>query len=449
MLKSRFRLGRTAAWIFGQFAGLASNCRGNITVMTALAMPVLVGSFSVGVETSSWYLQERGMQNAADAAAIAAATNAGANYDVEAKGVAAQYGFQDGVNNITVTATNTAACPAGGNNCYGVTISSLLPIYLAQVVGFHGNGTLNGSPAVNVRAVAVAARSQVPRQYCLLSLNSIGVGILANGVPKADMAGCNVMSDSSATCNGHDLGADFGDAHITDNGCGVTQESDVPTLPDPYGNLAANIPANPCASYPQEPAKKKDPALPASNLWSGAKALAGNQFICGDLQLTADVTIDAPTGAVLVIENGQLDTNGHKITTTNGSGVTIVFSGTNDAGYTHAPTGGGTLDIAAPTSGVWSGVAMYQDPAITTGVDIAAAGNSPTWDITGLVYLPHSNVTFSGAVNKSSNGHSCFAMVVNDVTINGTGSILEHGDCAAAGLNMPTGSVLGRGELVT
>jgi hypothetical protein len=85
---------------------------------------------------------------------------------------------------------------------------------------------------------------------------------------------------------------------------------------------------------------------------------------------------------------------------------------------------------------------------LTSGVDISAAGNSPTWDITGLVYLSQSNVQFSGAVNRSSFGASCFVLVVNSVLINGTGSILETGGCTAAGLNMPTAQVPSRGELV-
>jgi hypothetical protein len=106
------------------------------------------------------------------------------------------------------------------------------------------------------------------------------------------------------------------------------------------------------------------------------------------------------------------------------------------------------LDISAPTTGAWKGVAIYQDPSLTSGIDVSAAGNSPTWDITGLVYLPHASVTFSGAVNKASNGQSCFALVVDNVTINGTGSILANGQCAAAGLALPTGNVPGRGQLV-
>ena len=87
---------------------------------------------------------------------------------------------------------------------------------------------------------------------------------------------------------------------------------------------------------------------------------------------------------------------------------------------------------------------------LTNGVDLSAAGNSPTWDLSGLVYLPHSSVTFSGAVNKSSNGYSCFAMVVDNVTVNGTADIFGgNSQCAQQGLLMPTNQVSGRGMLVS
>ena len=90
-------------------------------------------------------------------------------------------------------------------------------------------------------------------------------------------------------------------------------------------------------------------------------------------------------------------------------------------------------------------------PELNSGVNITAAGNSPTWNISGAVYLPESIVTISGAVNKSSNGQSCFVMIMDQVTINGTGDILANSNgnkCAAAGLTMPTGTVPGRGQLV-
>jgi Flp pilus assembly protein TadG len=441
------RLGLAA---FGRcLTQLAKGRRGNVTVLMAFLLPALLGALGLGFEVANWYMTTRAMQNAADSAATAAATNGGSTYGAEAKAVAAQYGYLDGSNNVTVTASDAAACPSGGNTCYSVTINTLVPIFLAEIVGYNGDAMVAGVHNKRLTATAVAQRSTTPVQYCVLALASSGAeGIRTNGAPKANMAGCNVMSNTTATCNGHNLNADNGDAHGTNNGCGVVENSNVPVVADPYAGLAGNIPKNTCGSYPLEPAKPKDPALPAGNQWSGSKTLSGNVMVCGDQQLTGNVTINAPAGAVLVIENGQLDTNGFILTTSSGSALTVVFSGDNSGSYTHAPTGTGTLDIAAPTTGSWAGVAIYQDPSLTSGVDISAAGNSPTWNVTGLVYLPHASVTLSGAVNKSSNGQSCFVLVADNVTVNGTGSILSHGGCAPAGLSMPTGTDPGRGQLV-
>jgi Flp pilus assembly protein TadG len=426
--------------------------RGTVAIMFAFLTPVLMGALGLGFETSYWYLIKRDQQNAADAAAIAAATNGGSNYAAEAKAVASQYGYVDGTGHVSVVASNSATCPSGGTTCYSVTITKAVPLFLTQVAGYTGNTTVDGSPGVNVNAVAVAKQQTQQREYCLLALSTVGIDLTSNGGPQADFSGCSIMSNSSAVCHGSNLNADYGDAHLTSTNCGIVPESNVPTLADPYAYLASNIPANTCGSYPQEPVHNNDPALPSSNLWTGSKSLSGNVQMCGDVQLTADVTIDAPAGAVLVIQNGQLDTNGHTLTTSSGSALTVVFTGTSGT-YTHAPTdthngSSGTIDIKAPTSGTWSGVALYQDPNLTSGVDIAAAGNTPTWDVTGLVYLPHSNVTFSGVVNKSSNGADCFVMVAANITINGTGKIVEHGGCGSAGLAMPSGSVPGRGQLV-
>ena len=91
---------------------------------------------------------------------------------------------------------------------------------------------------------------------------------------------------------------------------------------------------------------------------------------------------------------------------------------------------------------------IYQDPKLTSGVNISAAGSSPSWNITGLVYLPHASVTFNGAINKSSYGGSCFVAVVDNLLMKGAADIVPKGGCVAAGLTMPTGSAPGRGQLV-
>lgn len=427
---------------------LLRNRDGNVAVTMALALPVVLGAAGLGIEVTNWLMTQRSMQNAADAAVIAASTNASGNYATEARAVAAQYGFQNGSNGVSVTASSSAACPSGGSNCYSVTITGAVPLILSPVVGFKGDLKLNGEDAKKITATAIATKGTTPRQYCILALASSGAeGLRTNGNPKANLAGCSTMSNTTSTCNGHDLNADYGDAHSTNNGCGVVQTSNLPVVTDPYSGLASSIPSNSCgSSFPQEPTSKKGAALPSSNLWSGTQSWSGNKFICGDLQLTGNTTITSNNG-VLVIVNGRLDTNGFTLKTASGAAATIIFTGSNGS-YTHAPTGGGTIDVKAPTSGTWSGVALYQNPTLTTGVDISAAGNSPAWSITGLVYLPHASVTLSGAINKSSNGASCFVIVVDNMTVNGTGSILTNGGCASAGLNMPSSNIPTRGQLV-
>src|SRR6266404_2697602 len=160
---------------------LREDQRGTVSVMMGFLIIPLVGALGIGFEVSSWYMSGRGMQNAADAAALAAATNGGANYDVEAKAVAARYGFVDGANSITVTASNTATCPGGGNTCYGVTISGAVPLLVSQVVGYQGDTTLNGAAEKRLNAVAVASPT-VPAQLCMIALATSGAaqGIRTN-----------------------------------------------------------------------------------------------------------------------------------------------------------------------------------------------------------------------------------------------------------------------------
>ena len=429
--------------------------RGAVSVIMGILMIPLVGALALGAEVSNWYLITRGMQNAADAAAIAAAINNGANYAVEARAVAAQYGFVNGTNNISVTVSNTAACPGGGNTCYSVAITGYTPLLLAQVVGFNGDVTMNGNPQKKLNAVAVAKAGNGPSDVCLLALASSGVaqGIRTNGAPTGNMNGCNSMSNTAAQCNGSDLGLGISFAVGSNNGCAARQVQNS-ALADPYAYLASNIPplsSSGCGgNYPQESRHGNSYSVAVSNQLSGALSLsAGNNFLCGDQMLTADVTINTPLGqpAVLVVENGQLDLNGHKLTTSSGSAVTLVFSGTNGS-YAHGPADntngpGGVLDITAPTTGAWKGVAVYQDPSLTTGVDVSAAGNSPTWNITGLIYMPHSTLTLKGAIDKSTFGKSCVVMVADNFQISGTGGIMKTdiGQCAQAGLTMPTATI--------
>jgi len=460
-----------AASLMRALVRLRGDQRGTIAVMMALLFPALIGILGLGMEVTNWYMQTRGMQNAADAAVIAAASNATSNYNIEAAAIAANYGFVNGTNNVTVTATDLAACPADPDvtpPCYKVTITSIVSLALVEVVGYKGNAVIDGALMQQLSSAATATKTVIQQPICLLGLDPTGQAVTSNGAPNADFSGCTVMSNSGSSCNGSDLKAFMGVAHATNNGCGVRQHSNAPPVDDPYAALASNIPndlatkcttANPSNPYPQE--NKKGDA--GGVTWSTDRSLSGtadingNTLVCGDLRLTGNVTINAPDGAVLYIQNGSLDLGGYTLQTASGSEVAIVFTGDDSNSYDHVVTdktsgGKGVLDIQAPLSGPFSGVAIYQDPSLTKGVDVDYTGNNPTWKITGLVYMPHASVTISGAINKSANGAVCFVMVANDVTVNGTGAIYAQSPagagCKEAGLNMPKVTIPGRPKLV-
>src|SRR5215469_1134416 len=176
---------------------LWSDERGVTAVIVGLAATLVIAVVGLGIDVVGWYRTDRQMQNAADSAAIAAAENGTASYQNEAKAVAAQYGYVDGVNGVTVAAVNNQNCPDGVNtNCYKVTVAmATAPQFFSQVVGF---------PAPPLTSAAMASGS-VLHKYCLLALAGSGTdpAILSHGAPSADLTDCTVMSNTGASCTGH------------------------------------------------------------------------------------------------------------------------------------------------------------------------------------------------------------------------------------------------------
>lgn len=417
-----------------------------IAPMMALMLVPIVGATAYAVELGSWQYIQRSAQNAADSAALAAAivnSSSGTTSTIEALAAAKKFGYVNGADDVTVTAGSTA-CPAGvvaGSTCYEAIVGTSVPISLSGVLG------LSGNQAIRARAVAVAAGggSGAPvRDVCVWTLNNLQT----NGTPDADLSGCAALSNGNMTCTGNGLDADFAVAGGTVTGTCASQtannlsgQTDLPT--DPYAALASNIPANTCSSYPQAPTGPRSPPLPSSNLISGTRS--GVVKLCGDVRLTGNLTLTG-NATQLVVYNGRLDLNRFTVSTAAGASATVIFSGTNGGAYQHYPvdngtgSGSGVLNIEAPTGATdaFKGVAIYQDPGISTGVNFTYAGNKPAWKITGVIYLPKASVTFSGIVDKADDGVSCQILIAYNATINGTGKIIgDVNNCADAGVDPP------------
>lgn len=430
-----------------------------VSPLMALMIIPIAGATAMATEMGQWYYFQRAMQNAADAAALAAAINDSDNYASEASGAAREFGFIQGQDNTTVQPQAPVPCPDLGINlpddtCYQVNLSKTLPITFSALVGFRGDANSGFAQTIRSSAVATTAGGALTKTTCLWSLGP-GTSLDTNGTPKADLTGCSVFSNGDANCAGNGLSADFAFAVGSITGSCATSTSNQKTgQTPPTDNFAAlkdKIPSDPCSgNYPER--QKKDPILPSGNLL-GSTTTTLPKTMCGDVQLTGDVTLSGDN--TLVIYNGTLDLNGHVLRTADKASVTLIFAGNGTKSSTTAkqavdatrgPTDSsstqrGGLDITAPTSGDWAGVAVYQKPGMGApqawNLDLSYKGNAPFWKISGAVYLPDSNVNFGGIPSKATHGTNCFVLVAYTIRVNGTGIIANSSDCDDYGFDPP------------
>lgn len=437
-------------------------CEGaSISPMFALLLVPLAGSIAYAVELGGMQYVQRSAQNAADAAALAAATNnstTGTTYLMEARGAARPFGYVDGTGNVTVTAA-PVTCPAGtpGTSpvCYEAVITTSFPLTFSRVIGFTGTGG-SGSQTIAARAVATAAGTLggLSSSACLWALGSSGVTLSGDGIPSADLTGCGVMSAGGINCNGSGtMKADYALSGTgPSSGCALTSAGDL----DPTDTNWAPLPADPFASLtPPSTAACGD--NPGENSLSGT--LSGTSLnYCGNVKLTGNVDLTG-TGTVMVIKNGALDLNGFTLKTsgTNAS-TTIIFTGSNTSDRQHYPMSSkaksGTLEIKAPTTGTWANIAMYQDRTLTNRtynpgnkdtVNFEYAGNEPTWNVAGVAYFPKASTTFKGAIGKYGT-MSCFQLIANTIAISGTGLTIADNttaDCSSGGYTIPGATLPG------
>jgi Putative Flp pilus-assembly TadE/G-like len=100
--------------------------RGTVTVLWAIAMPVVLGFIALGIEVSAWYVAQTDLQAATDAAAIATVYSIGGNADLAAvaAGEMARNGFGAGTKlSITVNSPPLSGAYAGDKNAVELIVS--------------------------------------------------------------------------------------------------------------------------------------------------------------------------------------------------------------------------------------------------------------------------------------------------------------------------------------
>jgi Flp pilus assembly protein TadG len=436
-----------------------NNESGQALVFTAVAMVVLIGFAGLGIDMGVLRYQKRLQQTAADAGAIAGASNLdSATLGVSAGAVAAAAGnsFSAGTTGSQVCPTSVpacTACPAGTigsavgsvdvtvNNppCFGphlgdknyveVYVSEVQPTYFMKAVGVP-------SETITARAVATNVSGGGPNSGCLFTLgapsSSIeGVNINGNATLNAPTCGINDNGNFNTKGNALDVSsATFGISGDWDKSgpggtvtCGPTQPNcpatGVPAATVPPFLAQLTPPCNPCIAPGTNP-------TPVTQ--NGVTTYSPGTY--GNLSI-GPATVNFSPGVYIMAGNNGLSIGANATVT--GTGVTFYFTN----GGTLNMVGTPTVNLTAPgSSGQYPGILFYQDPSDTSGPSMG--GNSGnTFD--GVAYFPTANVTFFGH-NTSVDA----AMVVADaITLSGTPTVnLQGASALPAGVTFLTHAVL-------
>lgn len=367
---------------------------GNVSIIFALASPIVIGSAALSVETSYWYFKKHQLQAAADDAAYAAAMelrngSSQAAVTSAAQTAAGQNGYNSATGAIAVQTPPSSGPYAGVGSAVTVTLSQPLQRFFTQV--------FSNTPVVET--ASATANYQTSADACVLALDqSASKGAYFSGSSQLTLTGCVVMSDSfssssvyvwgasslTASCVISSGGVQTKSGGLNDTGCSQPM-TDVPPAPDPFPSLPAPPVASACASG------------------SGGTLQPGTY--CGGLSLKGDVTLQP---GVYVINGGTLDINGNANIT--GSGVTFYLTG----GATVQMNGNATVNLSAPTSGTYSGILFYGDRS-DTGLSETFNGTASS-SMTGTIYFPTDNVTYQG---DFAGAQGCTYIVADTVSWSG------------------------------
>jgi hypothetical protein len=172
----------------------------------------------------------------------------------------------------------------------------------------------------------------------------------------------------------------------------------VSPIADPYAGVPNPIPTG--------------PILSTSN-YSGTQTLNPGVYTNG-IKLTSHANITLSPGTYYIEGNTGLDVAGGATLT--GTGVTLVFTSNN--GSTYAPAtinGGANINLTAPTTGTYAGIAIFGDRQMPTTTNFKFNGGA-TQIFGGAIYVPKGSVQYAGGANATT---GCTQLIADTITFNG------------------------------
>jgi Flp pilus assembly protein TadG len=402
---------------------------GNVLVIGAAALPLLMGAAGLAIDTVQLAFWKRQMQRAADSAALAgahalvqdASTDTAVANDLDEHidldlrqnetPVLTGRVVQPGTFANGTLSTQTCAARAV-SPCY----SQAVQVSLTSQRWLPFMGLFTATPST-IEAAATAAIVQ-SGEYCLIALyDGTDAGVIAKGNPSLDL-GCGIATNSRATSaldiNGAARiratpiaavgGIQGGSWYVGD----TTLQPYSSKIKDPFASIANPSAPTGCSESSvlqitggtAENPILIDPSLPqySGRCWGSwdiqgyAKLAPGNWYV----------------------NNGMLDIKG----SLTGDNVTLIMTGDNSS---WTQNGGGKLSLTAPTSGEYKGIVIFRDRTAgnVVGKEIKINGGADL-TLVGSIYGASTNFWIGGNAELDS---ECIQLVGWKLEFKGGGAI--------------------------
>lgn len=413
-----------------------ARCRsGNAMMLTAVALPALVGAAGYSVDTAQWYMIQREMQHAADQGAIAGAwtlayKDSGSTYTGRAA--------REFANNLGMTTryAGTVSPTVGRGNFQGGTNNSVTVAASATVTLPFSRLLMTGGTRIAVSSEAAYAAGTV-HKACLRTLRKDAAGTFQVGNGATVIANCGVIAISC------EPGAiNIGDNATIEIATITACNNDAVDLPPGFtGQLVLDSSIGNYVNElfgPEPPATEPPRSVDCKNVKKGTLALQPGVYD-GGIKIGCNTTF-AP--GIYYVKT-ELDLTHNAVVA--GYGVMFVLldgavlkmggSGANDTG------GGGTikssLNLTPPTysklielgysdafARKYENILIIADDT-ETETDHVVNGNA-NMHIQGKLHLPKGNIKVNG--NAQAADGVCFQ--ITSYTLNVTGGAYLYTLCS-------------------
>ncbi len=393
--------------------------------IVALLMPVLLGMTALGIDTGYWVMNQRNLQTAADAAAMAAAFEIANGAEENAEFAATKEAMQNGYDPedgdvLTLTVSEDENGDQGVAVQIEYTDTAMFSRYFIDELG----------SVVTAGAVASSSGGN----FCMLTLDEEADNALsASGSVTINAENCglasNSTSDESISFNGSvEVNVDNvqtrGDYDLV--GSAELNANSIKTgsgrLADPYEDL--EVP--PFSSCSSNDIKKNSLSISGST----DVTLSPGTY-CGGIQISGSGNITFEPG-VYILDGGDFDVSGSGAMY--GDGVSFILTNGGNGDYGNIDiTGSKTLNFSAPNAGEdMAGVLFYQDRDTPAGNGASnqnkITGSSEIF-LDGVVYTPSREIKIGGSTGVDS---PCTRIIASTISLSGSPAIGNNCDDSAA-----------------